>query len=174
MSNEYPNFGCSSDDKGTSSSSFSRDENKFTRHVINLKESKTHVFYVIQPDNEDSVNTPNFIQIKISKERPMSRNLATKKMLLRDSNDEVDMSDKNQSKIRKTPRPNLASIRKRTDHPSFYVLPEVFSEKRSIGSVNKKIDRNQSTSDNSNETYTIRSKEENKLFESKQGASMHY
>lgn len=161
-----PNLECTSDEKGTSSSSFRRDNNtnKFARHVVNLKESKTHLFYVIQSDNENSENTASLFRIKISKERPTSR----KKMLRRyGNNEDLDMTDDSQQNIRKTARSNLANIQKRTDHPSFVVLPDLNSKKRDNSYIKNNIERNQSTSDNSNETYVVRSKEENKLLGSK-------
>ncbi|KAJ6648882.1 hypothetical protein Bhyg_04114, partial [Pseudolycoriella hygida] len=163
MSNEYPDRPLNSNE-GTnmSSSSSEKRSTKIPSHVVNFKESKTHLFYVIQPDSETTEKRQNLVRIKVSKERPMSRKLVGNKMFLR-TRSNYDVINKNEEKMKKSPRSNIASIHKRTDHPSFFVLPEVFSKTRQ-GNMKKAIARNQSTSDNSNETYVVRPKEENKTF----------
>lgn len=157
------NPGCSTEETNTSSSPGEYKTNELTSHVVNFKESKTHLFYVIQSDNDNNEKAQHLIRIKISKERPTSRKFVGKKMSLRcGSNDNAT-----EEKTKRTSKQNLASIHKKTDHPSFVVLPEVFSNRRDNGNVRKKLERNQSTSENSNETFVIRSKEENKIFGSK-------
>lgn len=147
------NLDSSSEETNTSSSN-----KELPTHIVNLKESKTHLFYVIQSDNENNGNGQRFVRIKISKERPTtSRKLGSKKTLLRHGNNSV--TDKNQAMHHSS---NLTGIHKRSDHPSFVVLPELVA-KRS-GNVRRNIETNQSTSENSNETYVIRSKMENKML----------
>lgn len=154
------NAGCSSEETNTSSSPRVNKTNKTTSHVVNFKESKTHLFYVIESDNENHEKAQHLIRIKVSKERHISRKFVSKKMSLRCSSDD----NATEEKTKRTLKPNLASIHKKTDHPSFVVLPEVFSKRRDVQQSNE---RNQSTSENSNETYVIRSKEENKILGSK-------
>lgn len=163
MNNRSPvaerNFESSSEETTTSSSS----TKELPSHVVNLKESKTHLFYVIQSDSNDSNGkaAPHFVRIKISKERPPSKKFVSKKMFFHCGNS-GDVTDGSQGKTKMTNhKPNLTSIHKRTDHPSFVVLPEVFSRRRG------NVERNLSTSDNSNETYVIRSKLENKMLGSR-------
>ncbi|XP_037048678.1 uncharacterized protein LOC119083142 [Bradysia coprophila] len=153
------NQGCSSEKTSTSSST--TDTNKIPRHVVNLKESNTHLFYVIQSDNESHGDTQQLVQLRISKQRPPSRKSFAQKMQLR-YNDNNDGLDENRGKLKKT---QIASIHKRTDHPSFVVLPEVFSKGRL--NIRQTIEKNQSTSENSNATYVIRSKNDNRTCESK-------
>lgn len=169
--NVESNLQCSSGEDA-SSSSFSRgnSKNEFKQHVLNLKETKTHLFYVIQSDNDSGEKSPQWIQVKVSKRRPNPRNLATKNMLSRyGTNDDGNVTDNRQQK---TPKSSLISIHKRTDHPSFVVLPEISSKKRS--NIKSKIVRNQSTSDNSNETYVIRSRKENQSLKSESNVSEGY
>ncbi len=163
MNNEYVvpegSFGCSSEETNTSSSTTETETKKIPSHVVNLRESKTHLFYVIQSDNENNDKAKHLVQIKVSKERPSSRKFIAKKMLLRYGNSN-DVTNENQEKTKKTRKPSLASIHKRTDHPSFVVLPEVLKGRH--GDVRQTIERNQSTSENSNETYVVRPRLENR------------
>lgn len=148
----------------TEETSSSTEDNKnppLTSHVVNFKESKTHLFYVIQSDNDSNESTKHLIRIKLSKERPASRQFIAKKMLVRHTNTE-DGSDKNQEKTTRACKANIASIYKRSDHPSFVVLPQIVSKRRNI--VRVTTAKNQSTSENSNETYVVRSREDNKVF----------
>lgn len=150
------NLECSSEQSGTSSST--TDTKKIPRHVINLKESKTHLFYVIQSDNDSHENAQRVVQLKVTKESLPARRFFSQNMRLHSNND----NDDNREKLNRTQIPSrLASIHKRTDHPSFVVLPEVFS--RRCVNRGRNIEKNQSTSENSNETYVIRSENKSKI-----------
>lgn len=158
--NNKPTVERSSEETNSSLSSRENRKNNLTSHVVDLNESKTHLFYLIQSANERNEKTKRLIRIKISKERPTSRKFLSKKMLVRCGNKD-DMTYDNQEKTNKNSTPTHATIHSRTDHPSFVVLPHVISRRR--GNIRKNIERNQSTSENSNETYVIRSKEDNKI-----------
>lgn len=178
------NFEISSDDKSTSSSSLVSsytNQTKSAEQFIHLKETKTHLYCVIPSDNESNENvkrTPQLIQIKISKRRPQSRSLMTNKVLgclsLAYGSSDDELLQRNQQRIRKflSSKPSNSSPtsnRKKTNHPSFVVLPEskLINKKRGDGYIKNKVIKNQSTSDNSNKTYVIRSKEHNKLLASR-------